>query len=120
MQNFLDHNVAGTGKTMRKEFLILMIFSIVILLYSFIIGMLLWGLIAVLQVAILGVLIYRKFRNKREKHQDHSKRPVGITLIAVLYAITVFSEILDLILLAYIFGKADYFKNKSWIYGRYG
>ncbi|HEY9245538.1 MAG TPA: hypothetical protein VIO11_01700 [Candidatus Methanoperedens sp.] len=90
-----DHNLTGTG--IKKEILIPVIFSIVILLYSFIIGMLLWGLIAVLQITILWVLISRAFENKKEEHHDHSRRPFGITLIAILYAITVFAEISDIV-----------------------
>jgi len=99
-----DQNVTGTGKTIRKEILIPVIFSIVILFYSYIIGTLLWGLIAVLQIAILWVLIYRTFRNIKEKHYDHSKRPTGTTIIVILYAMTLMIFSIVILFYSYIIG----------------
>ena len=48
----------GIGKTLTRKNSIIVTFSIIILLYSFFIGQLLWGLIAVLQISILWALIY--------------------------------------------------------------
>ncbi|MDP3014644.1 MAG: hypothetical protein Q8M92_10395, partial [Candidatus Subteraquimicrobiales bacterium] len=77
--------------------IIIWIISIILISYSFILGELLWGLIAVLQIAILWVLIYRSSKKVKEKHYDYSKRPIGITVLAALYAYTIFSGILGLI-----------------------
>jgi hypothetical protein len=77
--------------------IIIWIVSIIIISYSYIMGQLLWGLIAVLQIAILWVLIYRSSKKVKEKHYDYSKRPIGITVLAALYAYTTFSGILGII-----------------------
>ena len=48
----------GIGKTLTKESSIIVTFSIIILLYSFFIGQLLWGLIVIFLVVILLRLIH--------------------------------------------------------------
>lgn len=48
----------GIGKTLTKESSIIVTFSIIILLYSFFIGQLLWGLIATFLVVIFLRLIH--------------------------------------------------------------
>ncbi|MCZ7372535.1 MAG: hypothetical protein O8C60_02570, partial [Candidatus Methanoperedens sp.] len=87
----------GTGKTIRKNLLIPVIFSLFVLLYSVINGMVLWGLITVLLIMILWMLIYRTFMNKKVDNHDFGKRPIGITMLSILYAITAFLEIYELI-----------------------
>lgn len=73
--------------------IIIWIISIIIISYSFIMGQLLWGLIAVLQIDILWILIYRSSKKLKEKNYDYSKRPIGITVLAALYSYTIFSGI---------------------------
>lgn len=86
---------AGANNPINNQFL--WIILIIIMAYSLITGQLLWGLIAVLQIAILWILIYRLSKKVKEKYYDYSKRPTGVTVLAVLYAFNVFFEILGLI-----------------------
>ncbi len=73
---------------MNNQFL--WMFLIIIMSYSFFVGELLWGLIVVLQIAILWLLI-------KEKYYDHGKRPTGITVLAAMYSYTVIFGVLKLI-----------------------
>lgn len=87
----------GAGKPIRKDLLIPVIFFLVVLLYSIITGMVLWGLITILLIMILWMLIYSTFMNEKVDNHNFGKRPTGITILSILYAITAFLEIYELV-----------------------